>query len=139
MMMMKMVMKKRKKNDDTAVDMNGIEIARKQKSFRQNMFDFMEGKTSAGRWFETLIFALIFMTIVTTSIQTVDSIGCSQVQEKDEKSICMWMDTLELIAVLFFTVEYLARLYVLPEDPEYEGYPGSMERLYATFFLLFNY
>ena len=127
-----------KKNDDTAVDMNGIEIARKQKSFRQNMFDFMEGKTSAGRWFEALIFALIFMTIVTTSIQTVDSIGCSQVQEKDEKSICMWMDTLELIAVLFFTVEYLARLYVLPEDPEYEGYPGSIGKIVCYIFSFYS-
>ena len=102
------------------------------------MFEFMEGKTEAGRWFEGLIFLLIFTTIVTTSIQTVESVGCSQTQGAGQSAICSTLDTIEFVAVVVFTVEYLARLYVLPEDQEYYRYPSSAGKIVCYIFSFYS-
>ncbi len=74
---------------------------------------FLEGETSAGFCFEMVIFFLIFLTVTLGILETVDSLNCDG-PVTQSTTVCDWFTTLEWIAVIVFSVEYLLRFVSAP-------------------------
>jgi hypothetical protein len=76
-------------------------------SWRKSLHEIVEAETTFGRWFEGLIFFLIFVTIILSILGTVDSIMAHE-------PVKHAFEVIEAIAVVIFTVEYLMRWLSAP-------------------------
>jgi Ion transport protein len=124
--------------------------------WRYDLYDFLEGKTVGGRRYEKLVIVLIVLNVWAFIFATT----CVEGGKQDDSAFCgPIMDTLlfgnnaqngweflgigstsllELVTVLVFSVEYLARFtFVLDlEDPvRYAGFLGRL-RYITTFYSL---
>merc|ERR1711871_1622717 len=91
----------------------------------RNVWRFMEGKTYWGGVFEVFIGLLIILTIVLSMLMTVKSICDIPTTSLDPDDSCPhYFKTIDLIAVIIFTVEYFLRMYAAPEDPMFASYNG---------------
>jgi hypothetical protein len=77
---------------------------------RQRIFDAINNKGRVGRVATVLIFALIFITIATACLGTVESLQT----DAADKTFAV----IEGVCTVIFTLEYLARLYVADLDPD---------------------
>ena len=71
------------------------------------MHTFLDGKGTLGALFVQFVFFLIFSTVIMAIIQTVDA---DWVKKADST-----LENVEYACVIFFTFEYLMRLYAAPE------------------------
>ncbi len=62
---------------------------------------FINGENSAGRAFETLIQILIIVSLISFSLETLPDLNPRR---------RAWLNTIELISVIVFTIEYLLRI-----------------------------
>ena len=77
--------------------------------FEEKLFDFINGFGSKGaKLFETIIFTLIFSTVIVGIIQT---IPCKESS----------FQAVEWIAAIVFTAEYILRLIAAGSDPNFQG------------------
>ena len=124
-------------SEQLTIDMTDEDEGLGPKSFRRRVYDLVEAKTTSGKYFEAFIFLLIFASIVTTSIQTVESVGCS-VTGTSTIRICEIMDSFEVVAVIIFSMEYLLRLYSVPEDPDYKEYKSGASKICRYVFSFYS-
>ncbi|MCE2859319.1 MAG: ion transporter [Oxalobacteraceae bacterium] len=105
-----------------------ISITAAPASFRQKMYSALLDETSdtgARGAINRFIFLLILLNLLALLLESAPAI------EAAYRPLFHWFD---LFSVAVFSVEYLLRLYLAPEDPEFAGKP--MPRLrYATSFL----
>jgi voltage-gated potassium channel len=66
--------------------------------------------TRAGRTFDLVIQALIFVSLLAFSIETLPNLS---------PTVHRWLDIIEVFTVLVFTVEYLLRLYLADSKPAF--------------------
>eukprot|EP00945_MAST-04E_sp_MAST-4E-sp1_P004574 g4574.t1 len=126
-------------NDTMRINMDmDEEGGPRRRSFRNQVYRLVEAKSEMGKYFEGFIFFLIFASIVTTSIQSVEELGCSQTSGGSSATLCEFMDSFEIVAVIIFTAEYLMRLYSLPEDPEYDGYRSGASKVFGYIFSFYS-
>jgi hypothetical protein len=85
--------------------------AKESHSLKKMVFDILDGRGFLGRIVEFLIFFLIFLTVVTACLGTVDSLKVGVPNEI--------MDTIEGAATIIFTIEYVLRLWSSSEDPDF--------------------
>ncbi|MBN2843980.1 MAG: ion transporter [Sedimentisphaerales bacterium] len=84
-------------------------------NIRKWTWNFMEGRAGGGRlgnWFESFILTVILLNVIAVIIGSVESI---------QKRCGFWLDGFELISVIIFTVEYLARLWSCVSDSRFQG------------------
>jgi len=74
---------------------------------------------TASRVFDIAILALIFLNTVAVIIGSVQSI---------QERWCVFLNVFEVVSVVLFTVEYLARLWSCTVDPRFEGRIGGRMR-----------
>lgn len=80
-------------------------------TFKERVRDFVEGKTVPGRWFQGIIFLLIFATITTTIIGTLPALEC---QTNPDNGVCSTFSVIEFVAAIIFTLEWLVQVYAAP-------------------------
>jgi hypothetical protein len=70
--------------------------------------------------FDFTIFSLIFMTVFLGCIETIQSLNCgaSNDSSSNNTTVCDIFATLEWIAVIVFTIEYIARVIFAPYAPD---------------------
>ena len=90
-------------SDDAAANM--------PKSFRARLFDAMNNHGPFGQPLTIFIFALIFATITTACLGTVEGLKTGTAA-----TVFNWI---EGICTVIFTIEYLLRLYIADEDPDF--------------------
>lgn len=84
-------------------------------SVRKRTWEIVEAAKAgdtASRVFDIAILALIFLNVIAVIVGSVQS-----VQERWRA----FLDVFEIVSVLIFTVEYVARLWSCTVDPEYSG------------------
>lgn len=81
-------------------------------TFRGKLFAMMNGQGRFGNMFTYFIFTLIILVVADSILDTVDSIT----RHREARRI---LDGFELFAVIVFVIEYVLRIYVAPEEPEY--------------------
>jgi hypothetical protein len=70
---------------------------------------FLDGETTSGMYFELLILLFIFVSVGLAIVQTVPGQKCEGADKGG--SFCPVYSALEVVCVLFFTLEYVLRLY----------------------------
>ena len=68
--------------------------------------------------FDLFIFFLIFMTVALGCLETIDTLQCDDPDSNNNASVCNVFVILEWIAVVVFTIEYMARVVVAPFTPD---------------------
>jgi len=71
-----------------------------------------EGHSLASRIFNTLIMVLIIVNVTAVILESEESLY---------SAYTIYFDNFELVSVIIFTIEYLLRLWVCVEDPEYKA------------------
>mmetsp|Transcript_48569 Transcript_48569/g.89474 ORF Transcript_48569/g.89474 Transcript_48569/m.89474 type:complete len:1219 (+) Transcript_48569:69-3725(+) len=98
-------------------------------TFRGMVYNVLHAKTPLGVLFEYFSFALIVTSTLTFMVETVDAVVA-----------LAWLYTalewFELITVIFFTIEYVMRLYSIREDPAYRDAAGFAEYFFSFFSLV---
>ena len=94
--------------------------------WRKSLHAIVEAETTFGRWFEAMIFLLIFITILLSILGTVDSI----MEHEATKNA---FEIIEAISVIIFTVEYLMRLLSAPSLSGYHHMSSPMAMLRYVF------
>lgn len=69
-------------------------------------------KSAVARTVNTSIVVLILLNVLAIILETVQSLRLAY---------GTWFDAFEILSVAVFTAEYLARLWVVPEDPTFRG------------------
>jgi voltage-gated potassium channel len=89
-------------------------MARKEKTYnplKQRMYDtIFEADTPVGRVFDIVLFMMIIASVIAVCAETVPSLG-----EQYRKAFVL----LEIVFTIFFTIEYVARLYCSPRPWRY--------------------
>ena len=75
------------------------------------VFDILDGRGAIGRIVEFVIFFLIFLTVLTACLGTVESLKTGLPNKI--------MDIIEAVATVIFSIEYLLRVWSSSEDPEF--------------------
>ena len=65
------------------------------------LYGFVQGRNAAGEWYESVLFYLVFATVVQQSLETLPAWKAAYGQE---------LDMLEEVSVAIFAFDYLARL-----------------------------
>ena len=76
------------------------------------LYGFVQGRNAAGEWYESVLFYLVFATVVQQSIETLPAWKAAYGQE---------LDMLEEVSVAIFAFDYFARLATAHHDPEFKG------------------
>lgn len=124
---------------------------------RQNLFDFLEAKTPAGRKYETVIIGLIAVNVLAFIL---GSLFLEEYNDaswaKRDTGICQNLcdslffgnyadngleglhlgttSVLEIVTVAIFSVEYILRLHTCDlEDPKYKGASGRFRYIFTFF------
>ncbi len=69
-----------------------------------------ESDTKEGKWFDIVLIVAISLSILITFVETVPSLA---------STFKLILEIMEYLLTLFFTVEYIARLYCSPKPKEY--------------------
>jgi len=85
-------------------------------SFKEQVSEFILGKTSAGQMFELMVLMFIFVTIGIAIMETIPGLECS-LMDKSSSSWCGIFQFIEATAAITFTIEYLLRLYTASPSP----------------------
>ena len=102
-----------------------------QPEWRKSLHAIVEAETAFGRWFEAVIFLLIFVTILLSILGTVESI-------MDHEPTKQAFQIVEGISVVIFTVEYIMRLLSAPSLSGYHhmSSPTAMFRYVFSFYAI---
>ena len=76
------------------------------------LYGFVQGRNAAGEWYESVLFYLVFATVVQQSLETLPAWKAAYGQE---------LDMLEEVSVAIFAFDYFARLATAHHDPEFKG------------------
>lgn len=94
---------------------------------RRSLFNMLEGwgrSDGVGRFLNRFLIALILANVVVISFETEESLHIE---------FRPFFDWFEYFSVAVFTVEYLVRLWISVEEPEYSGKPAWKARLLYIF------
>ena len=84
-----------------------------ERPLRRRLFIIIfQSDTPAGWWFDVMLIAVIFASVITVILESVPSIG---------KHHVVTLHVIEWIFTIVFTVEYLLRLYCVPRPVQYAG------------------
>lgn len=132
-------------------------VAEPPKTLRVRVYEFLESKTTAGRWYERFIILLIVLNVfafilgslfvtkynpVTWASRTdgicgnvCDALWFGNYEDNGLQPLQLGSTSiLEIITVVVFSIEYIVRLWVVDlEDPAYKGFFGRLRYL-PTFF-----
>ncbi len=95
------------------IKQTGESIQKAYNKTRDRWYELLENPndTRPGRWLNAAIMLLIMLNLVALTLETIPSVN--------EKYFWAFKG-FELFAVLFFTGEYVMRVWVAPEDPKYD-------------------
>ena len=98
---------------------------------REKVYNFLHAMTSYGSiTFDHFINVLVVVTALTFMIDTLN--GTSP-------STHVALDSVELVAVIIFTLEYIARVYSIKEDPKYKDQVGGRFWYMLTFLAVVDF
>jgi Ion transport protein len=116
-----------------------------RKSTRQWVFEFLTRQTSAGKWYEKLMIALILSNVLAFVLSTCfveKYVGPEQAARCGPTCDWLWFGNhsttslLEVVTILVFTADYLANMWTADLDnPKYSGMAGRV-RYFVSFFSL---
>jgi hypothetical protein len=139
---------KKKGDDEEAREARKAELAEQEKihdsTFKVTLWRFLHAKTDNGLFFEIGMNSLIMLSVLAFLLET-----CTVIS--DNKTADRFLNTIEAVSVIIFTIEYLARLYCAGaqgegiEDPEgeegtelsYRGVIGKF-RFMCSFYALID-
>lgn len=125
---------RRKKASDAEEASNAEDIPHEPKlqaeaepadTMRGQLYDFLNGRTRGGKFFEMFIAAMIILSTLSFFVQT-----CTDFMARNP-SVSQLCKDFELFAVIVFTIEYVGRLYSIGEDPKYAGWPGLWSYMFT--------
>ncbi|CAM9194722.1 unnamed protein product [Chrysoparadoxa australica] len=96
------------------------------------LWQFLEGRTPGGRYFEHFILLLILASVAQAIISTVDAV-CPSANDCPRA-----FDVMELLTVLVFTVELALRIYTAPEDPQRATWAYPRLRYLVSFYCIID-
>lgn len=90
---------------------------------RRWMFDILERDTTGDRLADAVYYFLVSVIIVSVLVAVLATMPSLQLHDS------VWVNTLERFALIVFVVEYIARLWVAPENPLHSQLPAWKSRL----------
>lgn len=95
---------------------------------KNSIYLILEKPTSHrfGKWMNLFIFFLVVMSTISLYLSSV----------KDLKSYSAIFDLIELIAMVFFTIELILRFIVIGEDEKYKGFYGRLKYCLHPFIII---
>lgn len=90
---------------------------------RRWMFDILERDTTGDRLADAVYYFLVSVIILSVLVAVLATMPSLQLYDS------VWVNTLERFALIVFVVEYVARLWVAPENPLHSQLPAWKSRL----------
>jgi voltage-gated potassium channel len=92
-------------------------------SMRRRMYEVLEGTRDGDTFARMLDVALVMLIVLNVAAFIAETVPSLQ------SAYGLWFDAFEMVSVLLFTIEYLARLWTAPEVPFLKRMPSWKARL----------
>ena len=113
----------------------------REKTSRRAAYDFIEGKTTIGAYYEGFTIFLILLNVLGFVVGT--QFDATYVPNAPKCDWCgVWFigthelgdsSIMEIFTVAVFTVDYIVRFWAIAEEKEYQGTYGRLPYIYSFF------